>query len=498
MVAKLQSHVFLVSLGGVLASWVIVCLSLGRHSVSEPMWLTLYGFALFCFAGFLHRHTRLSVKCGLRTIVPVCILAFVLASGCSAKADSFDANLVFQTSDQSMWGPGQAAGFSDTTTLLSGSFSASGSVGGISTVKLCFFGCKASFGAQLTGSASGSASLGFAANLTTGSVNVALPVSVGLGFPDPGTVKPGSAFTITSSVLDEPGATLTTESPQGSASLYADVSLKASLGAKACVFACASGSTGFSFNKQTTLFSVNQSSLNTTVNGPLGLSGSASFPVINTTGSMQSGVLRSSGLAPFLSANENITDAMGLPLNGSVSLGVGTISYNLAKLSLGLALAEQQNFSFDPAVMLNLQLSTGADYVLPAGQSLTLEMPEDGSPLTVTPTFFLDDAFSNSTDLAAQSCLDFSALSASASLFGAHLLNIGPLINKSWCATSPDISVFQDTFRLTGFQTFTEQSFEIRPTPEPASWFFLLTGAALVLALRSRWTSENSPTAENI
>jgi hypothetical protein len=154
--------------------------------------------------------------------------------------------------------------------------------------------------------------------------------------------------------------------------------------------------------------------------GPAGLHGSLGFPVINTSGGVSGTGLASYGQSQFASvgwdASKFVSQSTGIPLSGTANFGIGSVGYNLLDVDLGTSLTAKQAFSFTPIPMIELDASNGQKYTFAAGSTLDLTMPTTGDPLTFTPKFFLEDSFTEKTDLDVSGYVNVSALEADAPL----------------------------------------------------------------------------------
>jgi PEP-CTERM motif-containing protein len=435
------------------------------------------------------------------SFITVCVLMLGLLAALPAAATTQDSGtLNFQTSDQSMWGPGPAFNFSASPTLfdLSLNGSASPSIGCFS---FSFPSCVTVTGAGLTASTSGDFGVGANLNVNGGTVSATVPVNVTLGFPS--LVPNATPFNITSSGMFGVG-TLSTASPSIQASASTFGSLSASLTGQACLVGlCASGtivSVG-PLNLGTQLFSINSatSPLNTTINLAPGVDLNVGVPFVATAGAAGPqgfppplSISSSGGPSNFLGLNANLTNlvasALGLPpLSASGSLGPVSWSYNLLTISAGLNLGATQafNLSATPLVAYNVtEFGANAQNFTTApmavGTPFSLSLPGGVTMADITPTYFLAAGLMNNTNL---------ALSASAALtaLGASLdsLSVGPLINLNTSFPIANFNVFNSTFDLGGWNTIQGQTFQITATPEPGSFLLLGTGI-LALARRLR------------
>ena len=194
------------------------------------------------------------------------------------------------------------------------------------------------------------------------------------------------------------------------------------------------------------------------------------------------------------------------PLSDRISIGpLPVLNYNLLTAGVGMDLGASQMFSVLPSVIVQLDvLETGQQVQFRGGQgSPDLLFPagtESGDVLTVKPTFFMDSAFSNLTQL-----LISGNLFASAGEFAIPLLSVslGPLFDVTLPLGSIPINVFNESFTLAGYDSFMGQTFQVTAivpleTPiavaAPASLMLLASalGVASICRRRGRGNSERT------
>ena len=392
---------------------------------------------------------------------------------CQVHGSTLTADVAFQTSGQSMWGPGAAQTFDYSRTLFNQNFDVSGHVGGVSKN---FFG---RFGAELGAHVSGNVGLGFESHFTTGDVSVNVPVHYSLTLPDSNTISPGGTFQISSS-YDLLGGDIETRSPQGGWGVYLNANVNAGINGRACVFGCVSGSASKDFSVHQRLLGVDQNSHDLSFTGPAGIHAGLGFPVVNTSGALNGGHIASGGSAQFASVGWNFTDFIqqltGVPIKGNLDIGIAKVAYKLLDIDLGAALRAAQQFDFTPIPMIDLAIS-GQHLIFAAGSTIEFTMPESGLPLEFTPSYFLANTFSSRTDLALSAYLDLAALQASARLLRWNV-GIGPLFHKRWDLSLGQWTVQNWTGELQGFNTVLGETTSVTPTPEPATYLFV--GSALI------------------
>ena len=431
------------------------------------------------------------MKIGKTLGVTVGLLGLGLLGSLSCAANDTDTG-TFQTSNQDMWNSGGAFSFSANPTLFDIPLNSSNTVGSIN----CFLGVCG--GATLTGSTSGD--FGAVANLNVngGTVNAAVPITVNEGFPT-APVPGNTPINITSNGMFGVG-TLSTASPSIQASVGTIGSISASLSGEICVLGCLSGNIASvgPASLATTLFSVNSAtfppqtlSLGSGVNLNIGL------PFVATNGSAGPQTFpppltipASGGPSNFLGLSADITDlvttALGLPpLHGSGSfLGVGG-SYTLLDITTGLNLGATQalNLTATPLVAYTV-VETGAhptsftSSMMNVGTPFSFTFASGDNNASVTPTYFLSADLMNNTGLELSASAALQALAASIGP-----VSIGPLINLNTTFPIANLSVFDSTFPLLGWNEFQGQTFDVSQTPEPGT--LILFGSGL-LALASR------------
>jgi len=399
-----------------------------------------------------------------RFLVSIFIGMLILGVSGEARAGQYTTDLLFQTSDQSMWNPGAATVY-DYHQFLGPQWDERVSIGGI--VRDPLFGTK--WGAEIWGETSGKVGFQVDGHFDSGSVDVNYPVGISLSYTD--KAAPGQPFTISSSYITRPGASMTTNFPEASLSVDAVFDVYAALGAEACVGGCASVSgTLIDVSIVKPLIDISTGDVLTSDLGGFG-NLTAKFPDIDTTGTLSGKTLQAQGEDDFLNLMVDIDRFSPIPLGGN-ALG---FSYDILDVKAGLALAATQEFAFMPKLMVGFKLENGQFFSMPVGSSTTLIFPEGFGDLDITPTFWLDNVFSNDTGLRIDP--EFSVKALSASGYG---MNLGPLFSYDWRGTIADIDLFSKDFQLQGFEKFTTEGFSVAATPEPATW--LLLGFGLIAA----------------
>lgn len=420
------------------------------------------------------------------------------------------------------------------------------------------------FGASSSSSTSGNAGLNFRAGFDAGSVDVSYPVRVSLDIPDRSTLIPGQSFTISSSYDVLPGASMNTVIGEGRLAFDGFANIEAFQ-----QFQVAFGTTqtttpvDFSGGTYTELVSyaskdsvgISSDDIESMVGGfgatlaSLGailadvpppdydataeaiaafapnygfeaLSGRT--PDINTSGVLEGTSLRSMGADPAaLSLTWDLDglmsdllpfpvgEAAGLIFEGDFTPFGADASYNVLDVDTTASVGAAQDFLFDPTVIVSLDLGNGqAPIEFAAGESVTITLPEDGG-IHLTPTFRLDNSFTNTTDIAGDASLTVEALQAAIDVVIPDVAIEVPTIFQPFLGTSigfpiPDVNInggpllsdttnspwaapaFTDTWELQGFQAFSGDSIFL--IPEPSSLALAGIGLITFLAFGRRRT----------
>ncbi len=450
-----------------------------------------------------------------RNITSVIILLFLASIATSGTVAALQYDYTFQTqSSQSIYGPGSSPSYSGSD-FFGVTWDKTGRVGGTT----CDFGC---WGQELYGTTSGK--IGFTASyqVTGGEVNATVPVRVNLGLPTK-NLAPGEPFTITSNYMIPTGLNFNASSPQFGAA--ADFNFKA--------YASFGGATGvgfdllrygpykimdvninpevFAFNRnfdqQLRLFGwtavedlssknipiplLNKSGLEikdpTTVY-TLGRARLFPFPffTVDKTGSGTQ-PLSGSGSAEVvrLAADAGNLLAFTLTMNGipvpppNGSFAEGLFGYNLFTVEAGIGFGMKDTFTMTPqGVNIDLLLNeTNEHFKFKAGDTLALTFPQGFDEIHFTPTFeLMDPYFTTDIDLLISPLIDISGLGLSA-FWGALSFN---LFDPPPYQYDIPIDLWEKTFQLDGFDSYTGVSFNVGATPavpEPAT--MLLFGSGL-------------------
>ncbi|NEP51582.1 MAG: hypothetical protein F6K65_23375 [Moorea sp. SIO3C2] len=374
---------------------------------------------------------------------------------------NFDLN--FKTSGQNIWGSGSTINIGHDK-FLGVQWNNSGSK------KI------ASIGVQ--GSTSGK--IGFQSDLDVdgGSVSASLPIDFWLDIPN--NVKAGDVVTIKSGFKLDNSAVFSTFSPKASYDLdfIFDVDAKAGFTA----FGKDLNVINFDINKTKNLVSIDSQNASYSLSENQ-LNGFGSFnldlPNINTKGNVSgTNKLSAQGSDNFFNANldldkvaTTLLNSVGVPVpplekNFKVSLGPASIGggYNLLDVELAADLNLQQQFNLqvdDLTGQLMLENGQVIDFVV--GEDVTFTVPKGiGDSLEIDAHLDIGADFSNKTILGYDVDAELEALS----LNGKAKVNLpwplpdikksfslGPLIDKDFDLFDGDISLYNKTFDLGGFNS---------------------------------------------
>ena len=465
----------------------------------------------------------MKVLANTHNMFPIIVIGVVLllAPFSAAYAASYTQDLTFETFDQSMWGSG-ASFIIDYSKFWGVSWNESVNLGGIvgdECWRECLWGwcweiCNPipETGVEVWAATNGTVGLDFGFKLDGGSVNVNYPVGIELIYPE--EAKPGDVITISSQYTVDPTAYFTTNFPEIQTYLDLVIDVYAGIGGDACIAgACVGGSVALDIEKTFELLAFNRDD-----DGKFRLLGDpvAGFqfgepydfdygdvtvwiPDIETTGTLDGDdTLTSEGESDLLQLTADIdkiattlAQAAGLPvpdLEGDIK---GFIEYNLLDIHAGPDFDIKQQFSFDPDLMIRLDLGTGGVVEFPLGGSTQIVMPS--YDLDLTPTFSIaGNTFSNDTLLGLGLAASISMLQASVPLLEELGLpgTIGPLYQGDWGFDLFDVSLFWPNnpleFALLGFQDFQTAAFTVKVVPEPGTFILLGIGLISVIAMKRR------------
>jgi hypothetical protein len=474
-----------------------------------------------------------------RTTLAALSGAFLLALAAGpAQAASYSAGLDFEADDRSMWSAA-GAGVLDIHEFIGPTWNKSDTLGGtedfgtprITLVpEVCGWGiCTpavvipavdlGTFGAEISGSTKGAIGFDLDFDANTGAVDVAYPGTANFTYPDAGEILPGDA-TIAIQTAFSTGATeLSTVFPFATLDLDFVFQVQAGGGLKVCVFDCASlNMPAINIDKTIDLIHIDTNTAATTFTVLDVITMSAQLPdsdmnALDTTPNAQ-GNLVAVGQDPAdalfdidIDVDLIATTLLGLPaLTQEFTLLGASAGFTLLDVLIGAEVRLVQTFTFDPNLLVTLNASDGQSVTGAVGSNLLFNKFAGGETL-VTPTFKLDNKFTNLTSLVITPTFDLEVLKAHLNinmpdiagfnipdvnlgfgpLFQCHIpgvcfdpninLNV-PIFNQSW--TIPFDPVVGDAF--------------IVKVPEPASLTLFGIGLALfgAGALRNRRRREQN------
>lgn len=408
----------------------------------------------------------------------------VLSSLTAARADTVTQYLTFKSNKQDLWKGGleRSVAFDLTGSWNSYTFDKSA---GVNIQGLGHFSAGASGGVE-----AGRAGLMATAYANSGTVNVHYPLTLNLTYPSPSTLSPGQTFTLTSTwTPGAPGATpsLVTKSPSFGVKLNGileapKIDLRISGRAFGeWIFRNTIFSESFNFSE--TLLDTADLNPGTKDLFQGILSVGYKQPKINLTGQPVGADLYGYGTtgnadksaSGFITVNGNFTNVfsfvaskfLGLPrlkFTDSISAsGLGCRfrgAYDILSLvgSAGIGLEEEVRFRPNPQVTLVINEGNGNNrrvVTFPAGGSVQLTMPSDGTPLFIDPYVTLDNTFYSRTSAYASAAINFYPfdIACALSLPGYTLptlsYSISPIELISTKSRFGD--VFNETFKLGGF-----------------------------------------------
>jgi hypothetical protein len=387
----------------------------------------------------------------------VLMMVVVAAAALPLGADTRQPSLIFQSTHQSIWGPGASAAPSHTRYTLVDpntvrwNVQTSGYAGyqGRFFSQDTYVAGTADFGAGFRGRVSGHAGLWFDLNIgDPGSVNVTYPVTPKVVFPDANSFRAGDTVAIkTSYVLDDHWE-MTTVSPQFSTGLDAAFALHADARTRLCVFNCAERDVLPTVDFDTGTFNVFTVRQGSDVSTPpfldLPVSAAIHVPNISTTASLDGNgrSLAGAGSDRFISVSLDLADlgskaaeAVGVPVpplsfnTDDYPGGTSGIhfDYNIVSANAVTELTAHQNFRFDPNLKVHFAFAQPLEHWIVSGgvigvtetsrsadvhvgDTLYVKYPEaDKQPTEVAQTFRLDNQFHSATGVALVEHIDVSA-----------------------------------------------------------------------------------------
>ena len=424
----------------------------------------------------------------LARIVTSATIATTAVMGISSTtyASTLNFDLLFETSNQSIWDTGNAFSFTDDRSL---GIDWDESVSEGFTIPLLFDDIDVGFSAFTNGEIGLQSKL----NLNGGTVNAFIPVDLSLVLPDE-PVKKGETFTIQSGFSLTNGATFKTFSPDFSYNLDFLFDVAAGIDVNPGF------DLGFDVDETVNLVNFDTSDLSFNRDSNLG-SFEVSFPKVDTMGNQSgSNQLTSSGEDEFVNGTLDLdfiaTSLFGLPpLEGGESIDLGVVGdlgfgYNLLDAEAAAALSARQSFSLKGTLPALLSLEDGTTIPFNIGEDIAIAMPGNvGESLNIDAFIDFDALFNNTTNLG----LDFD-LETLVGEFDLQLpiisdISVGPIFEDSVDIFDTSFEVYNNTFNLAGFnQEQISFQVEAEPVPEPLT----ILGSATALGFGALLKRESS------
>jgi hypothetical protein len=374
-------------------------------------------------------------------------------------------------------------------------------------------------------------------SMPDGKVGVDFPIKVKFEYPTDRTYGCGEELPIATSYTVKPGYRITSEPPQ----FKMAVGLKAKAGAWAGVDSYFGGGTIMNigngsfadanssnfegkmkggerpvlgFDTQNGIYTPFQQNLPYTippdVTEATSLSGTIRHPFTTNpadhiSGTSISEVGGQTCLDLYFDPVQFVGDYFGIPLSGEASIsGLGSAGYTLFEAPFSLSSGITHSLEFNPKVNIKMQLDrtynyrvrdqynnivqfgTGNEVTLEAGHVLLVTVPDDNAPITVTPTYLLDNDFTTHIRFDAGIDLHMEVGSAYAQTTSIEICeptgildaigvddcytigpwghSVGPLWSETFNLYDFGYDFYPPTTReLAGFQNFTGSSFTLRP-----------------------------------
>ncbi len=357
-------------------------------------------------------------------------------------------NITFQSTNQSLWGPGSSPNFDINYKIIDEQWDYGEKRGYIvdgmdiadwlgldGVAETLGFDDDLEdwdFGATVAAGTEGDIEAGLEISLDGGAVNTNLPAQVSLTYPDPNTFAVGNSITISSSCSYPPGGYLNTEPPSFSLYLGGHAGIYAGAAVSVCVFDCRNYGPMVAIPSN---YNINGVPLDLTLihlknNGvkidgldyvglpytipvavafATGISGSLDFPEVHTTSHQTGGHLTANGENTYIDLTADLDSylrkATEIPLGITVKYGEATFSMEALDVDFNVDFTEKRNASFQPTVwaLLNFErpvkfqsgdISSQKDLI--TGNSFTFIFP-DKKPLVIQKSFTLENNFHHDT-----------------------------------------------------------------------------------------------------
>ncbi|MCC7081741.1 MAG: hypothetical protein IT530_13800 [Burkholderiales bacterium] len=471
--------------------------------------------------------------------VGLLIVAFATAPVAALATELFNANLSFETRDQSMWGSGGAFIFDYKQEFLTPSIG-TGSIF-INPGPVTASGITVD--PRFAFSAAGQMGVAPGFYINSGSVDANLDYGIGIGTASP--VKSGEFFRLQGSSALLASSRLTSKSP--TVETYLDGILRMSVndyyeakvsggdffnGIKNGTYTAqrdaSHGGPRVNVDARKELFGFNSGGSGRLVwkgadIGGVGdvikvgnpLAPAAVFTIgdwrIDAAGGVDAGALKAQGQTTLLTTLIDVDAAVvGPALGPSIAVNLGPnihvdAGYDVVDFDTTLTTGYRQEFVLAPALSLTLHFSqdvlvkdaagnvTRTDTVSAESLDTIPQIALLGGSVDVTPVFTVDADLNNKTDLSFNLLLQYKALAGHIkldfdSLFYSNTIynaGFGPL--RTWDSNIDplELGVYDQTFALGGFDSVAGTTFTVSAVPEPTSWLLVLAGLALV-ASRAR------------